>query len=193
MILLFESKLDKQKFIEFAGEELANKFFRLKPKMKSPYNDMYYWMEAGIKGLTRYIDLIENQKTSEEMRKEAKSGAKLLVDENGWKVYEILNYPAAVYYGKNTKWCVSSTDGHGPLYWDINITKRNARLFFFIHGNDEKYAVVLRSYTDRDDGKTRRYAEVWNQEDRNLTVYHGHLPDGCPVIDELADTNAYKD
>lgn len=190
MILLFESKLDKQKFIDYIeenvrhGEWIVNDFFTLKPKMEPPYNDVYYWMKRPINELIDYLSKVKYKKSQAELRASAKGGARLLADENGWKVLEIFTQPASAYYGRNTKWCISSTDGNERLYWDLNITKRNARLFFFIHGNDEKYAVVL---------SPRGYAEVWNQEDVNLTSHGKGLPDGCPVIDELADTNAYKD
>jgi hypothetical protein len=189
MILLFESKLDKQKFIDFAGKFTADDFFRLKPRMKPPYNDIYYWMKRPINELIDYLTKVGHKKSQAELRASAKGGARLVADEDGWKVLEIFNQHASAYYGRNTKWCISSTDGHGQLYWNVNTKKKNgdsARVFFFLHGNDEKYAVLL--WTWEEDGKIKRWAEVWDQEDRRID----YLPDYCPVIDELAGTNAYR-
>ena len=107
MILLFESKADQLKLVNFAGQELADEFFKLKQRMSSPYNDIYYWLKRTPEELKEYVNNILETQTQSEKRNSAKEGAKLVTNENGWKVYEILTYPASVYYGKNTQWCIS--------------------------------------------------------------------------------------
>lgn len=39
---LNEAKADTQKLIDFAGEDLANRFLAVKNRLKAPENDLYY-------------------------------------------------------------------------------------------------------------------------------------------------------
>ena len=47
--LLKESKEDQQKLIDFVGEDYADLFLKLKPRMKSPENDIYFWIKKVLK------------------------------------------------------------------------------------------------------------------------------------------------
>lgn len=186
MILLFESKADQLKLVNFAGQELADEFFKLKQRMSSPYNDIYYWLKRTPEELKEYVNNILETQTQSEKRNSAKEGAKLIANENGWKVYEILTYPASVYYGKNTQWCISgskrwSNGERGEEYFDKYTMEWGVRFFFFIKNNNEKYAVAL--YPS---GTT----EIFNSVDDEID----NLPSDCPHIEELSesyDNNEY--
>lgn len=188
MILLFESKADQLKLVNFAGQQLADEFFKLKQRMKSPYNDIYYWLKKSPEELQEYINSLHSTQTQSEKRNSAKEGADLIADENGWKVYEILTYPASVYYDKNTQWCIAGSKRwnngeQGEEYFDQYTLEWGVRFFFFIKSNNEKYAVAL--YPS---GKT----EVFNSVDDAVDG----LPKDCPYIKELdtaynIDNNKY--
>ena len=39
---LNEGKVDTQRLVDFAGQELADRFLAIRNKLKSPENDLYY-------------------------------------------------------------------------------------------------------------------------------------------------------
>ena len=52
---LMESKADTQNLINFAGVELASRFFSVKNKLKAPENDLYYWIKNKTVGDLTFI------------------------------------------------------------------------------------------------------------------------------------------
>jgi hypothetical protein len=42
---LNEAKADTERLVTFAGQELADRFQAIKNKLKSPENDLYYWIK----------------------------------------------------------------------------------------------------------------------------------------------------
>ena len=137
---LNESKEDNQKLIDYVGEETANRFFKLKPRMKSPENDLYYWLKKDPIELEDFLDELESTKSKSQQRREDKLGAELLYNKDGWKVYRIDTYEAAKYYGKGTKWCISGNyPGHeekGKDYFNQYLEYADG-YYFIIHGNDK--------------------------------------------------------
>jgi len=45
MKIINESKQDEQNLIDYVGENLAKLFFSNKNRLKSPENDIYYWLK----------------------------------------------------------------------------------------------------------------------------------------------------
>jgi hypothetical protein len=41
-VTLTEAKADTQKLITFAGKDLADRFLKIKHRLKTPENDLYY-------------------------------------------------------------------------------------------------------------------------------------------------------
>lgn len=137
---LNESKEDNQKLIDYVGEETANRFFKSKSRIKSPENDLYYWLKKDPIELEDFLDELENTKSKSQQRREDKLGAELLYNKDGWKVYRIDTYEAARYYGKGTKWCISGNyPGHeekGKDYFNRYLEYADG-YYFIIHGNDK--------------------------------------------------------
>lgn len=74
---------------------------------------------------------------SDEIRR-AKAGAEKVYEDDEWLIIIPKTKEAAIYYGKNTRWCTAATtyqnmfdshNQHGPLY--INIDKRNNEKYQF--------------------------------------------------------------
>ena len=62
---LTEAKADTQRLIDFAGEELANRFLAIKSRLKYPENDLYYWIKnKTIDELEQAVYNIENTKSN---------------------------------------------------------------------------------------------------------------------------------
>lgn len=156
---LEESKQDEQRLIDYVGQDLANKFLALRNKLKSPYNDIYYWLKKDKQEL---IDYIDNYQSNKEKDKQVKEEGAIYLGENGkYKVYEITSHQASCLYGKGTTWCITMEDAS---YYNSYI-KKGARFFFFL-GKDEKYA--LEYYP-----KTGLY-RIYNKND--VVVYNVDLP-----------------
>ena len=87
---LLESKADIEQFKRFAGEGLADRFFAIKKRLKSPEADIYYWMYHRTKfELEQLVTEIENNKTRRQKDTEARGGAELVGENDYWKVYYI--------------------------------------------------------------------------------------------------------
>lgn len=185
---LFESKADEQKLIDFVGEELAQKFFKLKDRLKAPENDLYYWIKQGDPQLLRdKLDDILSVKTRKEKDVEASEGAELIYDQDGWKVYHITTYEASVKYGKGTRWCISGSKvwdngERGEEYFNKYTQKDGIEFYFYIRNNKEKYALA---YYDADEDA---FYQVFNAEDIDVTETV-ELPkvEGLPDFERIYD------
>ena len=107
--ILDEAKEDNQKLIDFIGDDYANIFFTLKKqgRLKSPQNDIYYWLKKKPQELRDFLMDMHLTMSNSEQRRLDKSGADLVYNKDGWKIYKINTYDSAKYYGKGTKWCIS--------------------------------------------------------------------------------------
>ena len=159
---LTESKADEQKLIDFAGEDLAKRFFTLKPRLKSPENDLYYWLKKNLSEFEQFISDTENTKSKTQQKKSVGDGAKLVGENEYWKVYHITTFEASQKYGRDSKWCITGVDGYGDKYWN-SYTNKGIQFYFYItkgdynpRGEDSKFAIAV--YPDGD-------YEIYNQQD----------------------------
>ena len=204
--ILTEAKADQEKFKQwlkdgssfaFQGEladgqekyvtELLNDFLALKPRIKSPYNDFYYWMKNSTFG--KFHDYIEDLKDEvyqkQSVKQREKDGAELIYSDDTWKVYHIKNYEASAKYGKGTKWCITGTDrwndgNSGKETFQQYHDHNHVEFYFFIKNGTEKYAVAL--YPD---GET---TEIFNAEDVSIA----YIPD-APHIEDFPDVSSKDD
>lgn len=137
--VLVESKQDWDKFREWCGDDLFNKFMQVKNRLANiklpngrPATDIYFWMKHGEK--IELEKIIHNAFRITEHDRKAREGAKLLYNNNGWKVYEISTPEASMKYGKGTQWCISGRDAY-EFFDDDDV------FYFYIYG-DTKYAVA---------------------------------------------------
>ena len=195
--LIVESKEDIRKFTDWiikrlvqvenlstenaseVARNLTDRFLSMKSRLKSPYNDLYYWIKLDdVEELENYLNNLDAHiKSKEDTKQKAKDGARLVYSDDTWKVYEITTYEASVKYGKNTKWCITGSkrwadNGDGRDFWDNYYSKDGVKFYFFIKSNDEKYALAV--YPGD------RYCEIYNNEDVSIPF----IPD-APIIDEI--------
>lgn len=175
---LQEAKADTQRLIDFAGEDLANRFLAIKQKLKAPENDLYYWIKnKSVEELEQFILEVENSKSKTQQAKDiADQGAKLVCDSVHWKIYHITTFEASQKYGRDTKWCITGVDGYGDQYWK-SYRSRGIEFYFLItkgtydpRGDDSKFAIAL--YPDGQ-------GEVYNQPDMLVSF------DEIPYAEEI--------
>ncbi len=208
---LNEAKADTQKLVDFAGEDLANRFLAIKNRLKAPENDLYYWVNhRTVADLRQAVTAIETAKSNTQARKEGELGAKLIVETEHWKVYHITSFEASQKYGRDTKWCITGADDSGDRYWR-EYTEQGVIFYFFIakdnynpRGWDSKFALVLypkwNEYEvyDQQDNPVDSLADIPNLTKEELVnpivnfatfkpmeVYDGLLPDVCEICGQI--------
>jgi hypothetical protein len=148
---LQEAKADTQRLIDFAGEDLANRFLNIKTKLKAPENDLYYWIKnKTVKELEQAVLTAENTKSKRQLNRDvADAGAKLVCETDHWKVYHITTFAAAQKYGRDSHWCITGLDSYGDHYWK-DYTNRGVSFYFLItkydydpRGADSKFALAI--------------------------------------------------
>lgn len=173
---LDEAKEDNQKLIDFVGDEYANIFFALKKqgRLKSPQNDIYYWLKKKPQELRDFLMDMHLTRSNSEQRRLDKSGADLVYNKDGWKIYKINTYDAAKYYGKGTKWCISGnypgSEGQGEEYFNDYKNRGVKEYYFIINPENHKWC-----YLDTEDGF--RDSVLWDEEDNGVDdIYDDTIP-----------------
>ena len=165
---LTEAKADTQKLIDFAGEDLANRFLAVKSRLKSPENDLYYWIKnKSVEELEQAVSELENTKSKNQMTKDlADQGAELICDSEHWLVYHITTFEAAQKYGRDSRWCITGINDWGDRYWN-DYRSHNIEFYFFItkqnydpRGEDSKFALAY--YPDG-------HGEIFDQRDNQIS------------------------
>ena len=183
--LLIEGKQDQEKLLNFLGQDYYNKYNLIKDKIQDPeYKDIYRMMKKDPSEVEDYIDELSKKQSNMDLRSEAKKGAKLIYNQNGWKVYRITTYEAAVYYGSNTRWCITGRyDGfrdEGRSYFNdyIRDYDLDGGYYFCIKNNTEKYCVLRR--------KNGKIQSIWDAADNDIDDILEEVPD-FPSIKGLWD------
>lgn len=170
-----ESKADIERFTNWAGEELAQRFFKLKDskRIKHPESDIYHWMrqDDGLDKLELRIQEIEETPTRRELRKQAREGAELLYEDNTWLVYKINTVEASRQYGKDTMWCISGYEAE-DYFSDCD----DEYYFYINKKTQEKYALTYYN----------NFYSIYTEWDmRALFIEGGPKVDGLPDVGKL--------
>ena len=196
---LFETKADTQRLIDFAGEELANRFLKIKDKLKAPENDLYYWIKnKTVDELEQAVNAAEDTRSNTQMKKAiAEQGAELVADTPHWKIYHITTFKASQKYGRDSQWCITGVNGYGDRYWK-DYTSRNIQFYFAIakenydpRGDDSKFAFAV--YPPELDGNI----EIYNQQDDRVSLldipYHQEIKIPGVDLSNVVDPRDYDD
>lgn len=175
---LTEAKADTQRLIDFAGEDLANRFINIKPKLKSPENDLYYWIKnKSVDELEQVVLKAENTQSRTSTKKDiADQGAELVCSSEHWNVYHITTFEASQKYGRDSKWCITGINNYGDRYW-TSYTQQGVDFYFLItkhnynpRGEDSKFALAI---------YPNNRCEVFDQQDSSIAL------ESIPYIDEV--------
>lgn len=174
--ILDEAKEDNQKLVDFIGDEYANIFFTLKKqgRLKSPQNDIYYWLKKKPQELRDFLMNMHLTRSNSEQRKLDKSGADLVYNKDGWKIYKINTYDAAKYYGKGTKWCISGNyPGHeskGEAYFNDYKNLGVKDYYFIINPENHKWCYLYANANFPE-------SVLWDEKDNGVSdIYDDTVP-----------------
>jgi len=97
--LLREARADKERFINWGGQELFDRFIKFKTRLEQPQNDMTYWTSTREPHqpdeLNQVIRSLEAEAEEKENKKKlAKEGAEILFENESWLVYKIKTFEA---------------------------------------------------------------------------------------------------
>lgn len=175
---LNEAKADTQRLVDFAGEDLANRFLAVRSKLKAPKNDLYYWIKKKTpEELAAFLDTVENTKSTTQAKKDiADQGAKLVCSSEHWNVYHITTFEASQKYGRDSKWCITGVNNWGDKYWK-QYKENNIEFYFLItkgeydpRGKESKIALAI---------YPNNICEVFNQQDTLIPLSK------VPYLDEI--------
>ena len=163
----FESEKDKEDLKKHLGDDLYNDYMKIRDRIPKDQNEYKDFQKLKKLPLEDVQDFVDNFQSESDRRKEAKKGAKKLYEDSDWLVYKITTYPAAVEYGKGTKWCISGNypgqNGRGEYYFDDYIEKKNldGGYYFYINKKDpSKKFCVLQT-------KDKEIDSIWEPSDKN--------------------------
>lgn len=220
--LLTEAKQDTVNFTnfimknaslrDFQAQEWVKRFDKLKPMLKAPENDYYYWIKKNntYDLFERIKELEHEQETKKLDRSKVAEGAELVNETENWKIYHITNYEASRVYGRDAKWCITGINNYGSRYWD-QYTRDGYDFYFIItkgeydpRGTDSKFAFAIND--------KHNYYEIYDQHDdkvsldeipyyeeveipgKNLDNYSTDEPFRCEDCDEiLSEDEVYWD
>lgn len=174
LTMLTEAKVDIDRFVAWGGQELYDKFIKLKPRLKSPENDVTYWTSTKTprkpEELETKLGELELTKTKSQLDSEAREGAELVAENDSFLVYKIKNFEASKKYGKNSTWCIAGSkqwirnDMQPNQYWDRYKNDGIIFYFFIRKDNTDKYAFTMYPHGSR---------QVYNA--KNSTLGRGEL------------------
>lgn len=168
-IILTEAKADYEKLVGFAGQELADKFIKIKPRLKSPENDIYYWLKKTPEELNQFINDTLSKKTNSEKEQEAREGAELVAENEYYKVYYITTFEASKKYGAHTKWCITGSQSgwtdetNENKYWR-QYNDEGVKMYFFIPKTKDNMKYALALYPD---GENK---EIFDETDEQVDI-----------------------
>ena len=173
--LLYEGKQDQENLLSFLGQNYYNKYNLIKNKITDPeYKDIYKLMKKDPSDVRNYIDDVQSRG---DQRRKAKGNLKPLYNKDGWRVYRITTYEAAVYYGFNTKWCITGRYPTGELSGEqffndyIDDYDLDGGYYFYIKNGTEKYCLLR-----KENGEVE---SVWDAKDNKY--------DFDEIIEEIPD------
>lgn len=166
--LLLEGKRDQEILNNFLGDEYYNKYQAIKNKIKDPeYKDIYKLIKKDPNEVKDYIDSFQSNTDARKARKS--EGAKLIYQDDLWKVYRITTYKAAQLYGSGTTWCITGRySGHEErgedyFYSYINDYDLDGGYYFYIKNDGKTKYCLLRE----DNGTIN---SLWNAEDNTVDI-----------------------
>lgn len=176
-----ESREMKQRFKAAVGDQYYELFYTPRVYNRIRPNDIGYWTKRP-ESLKIEIDRLLEQPTQAEIRANDIKGAKLLYEDNNYRVYEISTYSACAVYGRGTKWCITQQS-----YW-YGYTDDGSEFLFYVPKNQsthDKYAIRIydESYPSEQGEYAVSIVEVWDSSDREVAgIVDAPVNDALPTI-----------
>lgn len=194
---LTEAKADTQKLIDFAGQDLADRFLTIKNKLKAPENDLYYWIKnKSVEELKQAILSAEGTVSKTKAKRAVvEAGASIVCDTEHWTVYHITTFAASQKYGRDSKWCITGVNNLGDRYWN-EYTEKGCKFYF---------AITKENYDPRGENSKFAFAvfpggnhiELYNQQDYRVALddvpyYHEINIPGVDLANVVEEDDEYN-
>ena len=131
--------------------------------------------------LLTMLQVLEETKTRFEKERMAKKGVDKVFEDSNFLVVRPLTYEASCYYGKETRWCTSSTENksHFEKYSSDGI------LYYFIDKRYPRDKAAL--FLEKDGGKLKKY--VYNSADveKGIGFLYDEFSELTNLINELTE------
>ncbi len=178
-----ESQKDLDDLKDHLGNDLYNDYMKIRDKIPKDQNDYKDFQKLKKLPISNVKNFVDNFQSETERRKEAKKGAKKLYEDSDWVVYKITTYPAAVEYGKGTKWCITGSgvleDGSDWFDHYIEVRNLDGGYYYFINKKDssKKYCILQT--------KDKKINSIWDAKDESFPIQM--CDDLLPEIKEIPD------
>jgi len=131
-----------------------------------------------IRTLKYVRDYVNSKKTRKQMEKEAKEGADLVYESPNKKVlvFKVKTHAAACYYGRNTKWCVTTAGQPGHFQRET----QDYDMYFVVDRTGEREKLAVQKPKDR---RKSNFLKVWNEKD--VEKGPNHLYDLYPEVHDV--------
>ena len=173
-VRLIESKEDIQRFIDKFGKENYDKFIKLKDRFKNkniPIDIVWHTKYTSKEDMNQLIYDFDKKVVKDETGK-VRNNAKLIAENEHYKVYDILDWQTAMNMGNDTEWCISGRyDTYGGVKpsqaeYYFNDYKENIGvdkfLFYMPKHNEKKYCLQI--YKNENYSYDGKYV-FWDSDD----------------------------
>jgi hypothetical protein len=208
-----ESKQDTERFYQWAGKDIADRFFKQKQRMVSPYNDITWIMKnyKDAKDFESDLEFMEKKPTRKDIEVKGRECAEEVYSDSNWTVYKITSYESSVKYGKGTQWCITGTNTEngqdlvaGRGQFDRYVNDENYDVYFYIpkssgdYKNTEKFALIYRNDNDWKLYDSADFIQVTSDAEDDADKWNPYDSGGehinFPKVKGLPDINkAYQD
>lgn len=166
--LFLEGKRDQEILRDFLGDDYYDKYTSIKNKIKdTEYKDIYKLIKMDPNEVKDYIDSFQSNTSARRSKKS--DGAKLIYQDDLWKVYRITTYKAAQLYGYGTRWCITGRyedheeRGEEYFYGYIKNNDLDGGYYFYIKNDGRTKYCLLR----RENGAVH---SIWDASDNELNA-----------------------
>jgi len=127
-------------------------------------------------------EVVEKNRGDREQIEIAKSQTVKLFEDENYLVVEPLSHASCCYYGKNTKWCKSSSIEE---YQNFNSFLRKGKVVFFIDKNNPNGKSSM--FIPKNLSKNRDNLQIWDDKDSGVEIdfLYTNFPELSDFIDEL--------
>jgi len=158
---LNERLTNKTKYVDYLVKyfqeqdivELINEFDRKFKRLEKKDINQY-----SIQDLRSALKLASDVKTKSEERRESKSGAEKIFENDKATVFKINDRQASCFYGAGTRWCISA---------------KQQNMFDWYHKNNHMYFIIPKNGKKDAQGRSEKYAVqagkklvFWNPQDK---------------------------
>lgn len=159
--------------------DVLQKFWTLRHRVPAPENDIDWWIKKPFKDLKDFVDSFDGRKRSirksdSHAEKAKRYGAALIDTIDGYEIWYVPSYEAAVELGRfyknaSTSWCISTDE---PKYFNGQYS--DSEFMFLIREDpkscpDEDLAKLALQVSKEYDGSDENDYKLWNSSDYDIS------------------------